>query len=61
MGLTEHNPVVNSFKPPTPGSRERVLTDSELAAIWNALEDDDYAKVIKLLICTGCSAPRSAA
>jgi integrase len=54
MGLTEHNPVVNSFKPPTPGSRDRVLTDSELAAIWNALEDDDYAKVIKLLVCTGC-------
>ena len=54
MGLTEHNPVVNSFKPPTPGSRDRVLTDPELAAIWNALEDDDYAKVIKLLVCTGC-------
>ena len=54
MGLTEHNPVVNSFKPPTPGSRDRVLTDPELAAIWNALEDDDYAKVIRLLVCTGC-------
>jgi len=54
MGLTEHNPVVNSFKPPTPESRDRVLTDPELAAIWNALEDDDYAKVIKLLVCTGC-------
>src|SRR5262249_32862819 len=23
MGLTEHNPVVNSFKPPTPESRDR--------------------------------------
>jgi integrase len=54
MGLTEHNPVVNSFKPPTPQSRDRVLTDLELAAIWNALENDDYAKVIKLLVCTGC-------
>jgi integrase len=54
MGLTEHNPVVNSFKPPTPDSRDRVLRDPELAAIWNALEDDDYAKVIKLLVCTGC-------
>jgi len=54
MGLTEHNPVVNSFKPPTPESRDRVLTDLGLAAIWNALENDDYAKVIKLLVCTGC-------
>jgi integrase len=54
MGLMEHNPVVNSFKPLTPGSRDRVLTDPELVAIWNALEDDNYAKVIKLLVCTGC-------
>jgi integrase len=54
MGLTEHNPVVNSFKPPTPDSRDRVLRDPELAAIWNALEDGDYAKLIKLLVCTGC-------
>jgi integrase len=54
MGLTEHNPVVNSFKPPRPRSRDRVLTDPELGAIWNALEDDDYGKVIKLLVCTGC-------
>ena len=45
---------MNSFKPLTPKSRDRVLTDPELAAIWNALEDDDYAKVIKLLVCTGC-------
>ena len=54
MGLMEHNPVVNSFKPLTPGSRDRVLTDPELVAIWNALEDYNYAKVIKLLVCTGC-------
>src|SRR5215471_16804803 len=54
MGLTEHNPVVNSFKPPTPGSRDRVLTDAELTTIWRALGDDDYARVVKLLVLTGC-------
>jgi len=54
MGLTENNPVVNSFKPPRPESRDRVLTDAELTAIWRALGDDDYARVVKLLVLTGC-------
>jgi integrase len=54
MGLIEHNPVISSFKPPRPEPRDRVLADSELAAIWRGLNDDDYGKIIKLLILTGC-------
>jgi integrase len=54
MGLIEHNPVVGAFKPPRQKSRDRVLTDAELAAIWRGVEDDDYGKCIKLLILTGC-------
>ena len=54
MGLVENNPVVGSFKPPKQASRDRVLNDAELAMIWKVLADDDYGKVIKLLICTGC-------
>jgi integrase len=54
MGLVEHNPVVNSFKPTPPPSRDRVLTDPELKAIWKGVEDNEYGKVIKLLILTGC-------
>jgi integrase len=53
MGLTEHNPVIGAFKPPKQASRDRVLSNSELVMIWKALADDDYGKVIKLLICTG--------
>jgi integrase len=53
-GLVEANPVVGAFKPDTPKSRDRVLSGGELAAIWRGLADDDYAKVIKLLILTGC-------
>jgi hypothetical protein len=30
------NPVFGSNRPPEPKSRERVLADSELAAIWRA-------------------------
>jgi integrase len=34
-------------------SRDRVLSDTELRAIWTACLDDDYAAVIKLLMLTG--------
>jgi len=54
MGLVEHNAVTGAYKPPRPESRDRVLSDAELAAIWNALPADSYGAVIKLLILTGC-------
>jgi integrase len=34
-------------------SRDRVLSESELAAIWKACGDDDFGRIIKLLILTG--------
>ena len=35
-------------------ARDRVLDDSELKAVWNALKNgDDYADIIRLLILTG--------
>jgi integrase len=34
-------------------SRDRVLSESELAAIWKACGDDDFGRSIKLLILTG--------
>jgi integrase len=54
MGLVDNNPVIGAFKPVTPKPRDRVLSSNELAVIWNGVEDDDYAKVVKLLILTGC-------
>src|SRR5262249_5526753 len=33
-------------------SRDRVLSDKELKAIWNASGDDDYGNIVKLLILT---------
>jgi integrase len=52
-GYAAQNPVVNArqVKPVKP--RDRVLTPSELVAIWKNLADDDYAKVVKMLILTG--------
>jgi integrase len=34
-------------------SRERVLSDAELKAIWKSCADDDYGAVLKLLMLTG--------
>ena len=33
-------------------SRDRVLSNQELKAIWNALDSDDYGNIVKLLILT---------
>jgi integrase len=52
MGLTEQNPTIGTIKPQDSKPRERVLADSELAAIWRASGDDAYGKVLKLLILT---------
>jgi len=42
-------------------SRDRVLTDAELVAIWNACPRDDYGAIIRLLMLTGQRANEIAA
>jgi integrase len=46
------NPVLGTNRPTEPKSRERVLTDPELRAIWRACSDDDYGRIVRLLILT---------
>jgi integrase len=53
MGLCDANPVNDSVKPAEIAPRERVLSNEELAAIWRAAGDDEYGKIVKLLILTG--------
>lgn len=53
-GIAEVNPVVGSNKPVEGPPRERVLTDSELVAVWRASGDDDYGHIVRLLVLTGC-------
>jgi hypothetical protein len=54
-GLCEGNPVIGTNDPEAGiKPRERVLDDRELRAIWNACRDDDFGRIIKLLILTGC-------
>jgi integrase len=52
-GLIEATPVSNMNKYAGTTSRDRVLKDEELATIWLAVGDDDYGRIIKLLILTG--------
>jgi integrase len=53
-GLVEHNSLIGAFKPKRPEPRDRVLTNQELAAIWRALDNDEYGQCVRLLVCTAC-------
>jgi integrase len=54
-GLCDSNPVIGTNDPETGiKSRERVLDDAELRAVWNACRDDDFGRIVRLLILTGC-------
>ena len=54
-GLCETNPTIATNNPsaglPT---RDRVLSDHELLMVWSACEDDDFGRIVRLLILTGC-------
>jgi integrase len=53
-GLCETNPVIATNKAIDPVVRDRVLADNEFRAIWEALPDSDYGRIVRLLILTGC-------
>ena len=48
----DHNPVTGTLRTEEK-SRERVLSYDELRLIWNALEEDHFGAIIKLLALTG--------
>jgi integrase len=52
-GLAENNPVIGTRKPTLNAPRTRVLTDAELVAIWRNCRDDDYGRIVRLLILLG--------
>ena len=48
------NPVANVPKPGVEASRERVLTEAELALIWKGTAGDhDHDRIVRLLMLTG--------
>jgi integrase len=54
-GIIEHNPASNIDRPGVAVSRERVLNDRELVAVWNAAEQLGWphGAAVKLLALTG--------
>jgi integrase len=51
-GLADKNPVISTRKREEK-SRDRVLSDAELKAIWISADDDHYGAIIKLLMLSG--------
>src|SRR5215831_2368019 len=53
-GICDQNPVAGSNKQEENGPRERSLNDAEAAAVWLASPDDDYGRIVQLILFTGC-------
>lgn len=51
-GVCETNPVIGTNAHPE-SARERVLSTNELVLLWNAVPENDYGRVIRLLMLTG--------
>jgi integrase len=52
-GLCEANPTIATNQQADEEPRERMLSDAELAKVWNALPPSDYGHIVKLLLLTG--------
>jgi integrase len=53
-GWCENNPVIGTNKRTENGPRERSLSDAEAAKVWLTAPDDDFGKLVKLILVTGC-------
>jgi integrase len=53
--LCESNPVIGT-NDPAQGikPRDRVLSDEEIRIIWKACRDDDFGRIVRLLLASGC-------
>jgi integrase len=52
-GLAESNPLVGTVAPKEAKPRERVLNDYEIGTIWREAGEDDFGRIVQLLILTG--------
>jgi integrase len=53
-GLCDDNPVAGTNKQEEAGPRERSLSDAEAAAVWLAAPENDYGRIVRLILLTGC-------
>jgi integrase len=53
-GIVDQNPVIATNDPGAGrAARDRVLTDAELVAVWRSCGDNDFGRIVRLLILTG--------
>nr|WP_246681643.1 site-specific integrase [Methylobacterium sp. L1A1] len=52
-GAAEINPVMGVPKPAPEVKRARVLNEDEIARVLNACRDDDFSRIVRLLLLTG--------
>ena len=52
-GYCDTTPMLNIKARSVNGARERVLTEAELVEIWRTCLDNDYGRIVRLLILTG--------
>ncbi|WP_246689459.1 site-specific integrase [Methylobacterium sp. WL19] len=52
-GAADMNPVVGVPKPAPEERRARVLTEDEIKAVLGACRDDDFGRIVRLLLLTG--------
>ncbi|MGJ5120953.1 tyrosine-type recombinase/integrase [Bradyrhizobium oligotrophicum] len=54
-GLASANPVLGTHDPVEgKQARDRVLTDDEMRIIWRQCPDDDFGRIVRLLMLTAC-------
>jgi integrase len=53
MGRNPINPVIGTRQPAVFKPRDCVLSDTELAAVWRACRDDEFGRIVRLLILLG--------
>jgi integrase len=53
-GLCDANPVTGTNEHQENGPRERALSDAEAATVFLACPENDYGRIIQLLMLTGC-------
>ncbi|PDT57155.1 integrase [Bradyrhizobium diazoefficiens] len=55
QGMVKANPVIGTENPIRGKEpRDRVLTDDEIRIIWRNCLDDDFGKIVRLLLLTAC-------
>jgi integrase len=54
-GMVDANPVIGTNNPiEGKQGRDRVLTDEEIRIVWRHCQDDDFGRIVRLLLLTAC-------